>query len=103
MSSTTSTFFHSPVFLNESIDNLGIKEDGVYVDCTYGRGGHSKKILSKCKNLKVISRHGVGYDNVDLNYIKNIDKSSYFLNVSSLRSLINLFTSSYGPISTLNI
>ena len=47
MSSTTSTFFHSPVFLNESIDNLGIKEDGVYVDCTYGRGGHSKKILSK--------------------------------------------------------
>ena len=47
MSSTTSTFFHSPVFLNESIDNLDIKEDGVYVDCTYGRGGHSKKILSK--------------------------------------------------------
>ena len=47
MNSTTSTFLHSPVFLNESIDNLGIKEDGVYVDCTYGRGGHSKKILSK--------------------------------------------------------
>ena len=47
MNSTTSTFLHTPVFLKESIDNLSIKEDGVYVDCTYGRGGHSKKILSK--------------------------------------------------------
>ena len=47
MNSKTSTFLHSPVFLKESIDNLCIKEDGIYVDCTYGRGGHSKKILSK--------------------------------------------------------
>ena len=29
-----------------------------------------EKILKHCKKLKVISRHGVGYDNVDLNYIK---------------------------------
>ena len=31
----------------------------------------SSKIMSKCKNLKIISRHGVGYDNIDLEYIKN--------------------------------
>ena len=30
----------------------------------------TSKIMSACKNLKIISRHGVGYDNVDLNYIK---------------------------------
>lgn len=30
-----------------------------------------KNILSNCKNIKIISRHGVGYDNVDLNYINN--------------------------------
>ena len=29
-----------------------------------------KKFLKHCPNLKVISRHGVGYDNVDLDYIK---------------------------------
>ena len=30
----------------------------------------NSKIMSVCKSLKIISRHGVGYDNVDLNYIK---------------------------------
>jgi D-3-phosphoglycerate dehydrogenase len=30
----------------------------------------TSKIMSVCKNLKIVSRHGVGYDNVDLNYIK---------------------------------
>ena len=38
--------------------------------CTLRVSKLNEKILSKCKNLKVISRHGVGYDNVDLNYIK---------------------------------
>ena len=38
--------------------------------CTLRVSKLSEKILSNCKNLKVISRHGVGYDNVDLNYIK---------------------------------
>ena len=38
---------HIPVLLNEVIDGLNIKEDGVYVDLTLGRGGHSEAILSK--------------------------------------------------------
>ena len=38
--------------------------------CTLRVSKLNEKILSNCKNLKVISRHGVGYDNVDLNYIK---------------------------------
>ena len=37
---------------------------------TLRRGKIDKEILVKCKNLKVISRHGVGYDNVDINYLK---------------------------------
>ena len=36
---------HISVLLNESIDMLQIKEDGIYVDATFGRGGHSRKIL----------------------------------------------------------
>src|SRR5882672_11045571 len=39
--------YHVPVLLNESLDGLNIKTDGVYVDCTFGGGGHSKAILSK--------------------------------------------------------
>lgn len=38
---------HYSVLLNESIDMLNIKEDGIYVDCTLGGGGHSSMILSK--------------------------------------------------------
>lgn len=38
---------HYSVLLNETIENLNIKEDGIYVDATLGLGGHSSKILEK--------------------------------------------------------
>ena len=40
-------FFHIPVLLTESIDSLNIKPDGVYIDCTMGKGGHSAAILER--------------------------------------------------------
>jgi len=40
--------YHNPVLLNESISGLNINPSGIYVDVTYGGGGHSKEIL---KNL----------------------------------------------------
>ncbi|MCF2948607.1 16S rRNA (cytosine(1402)-N(4))-methyltransferase RsmH [Paraglaciecola aquimarina] len=40
-------FSHLSVLLQESIDGLDIKPDGVYLDATFGRGGHSKQILNK--------------------------------------------------------
>ncbi len=39
--------YHTPVLLHEVVDALQIKTDGVYVDCTFGGGGHSKAILKK--------------------------------------------------------
>jgi len=42
---TEVTEYHLPVLLTESIDGLNIKKDGVYVDVTFGGGGHSKEIL----------------------------------------------------------
>ncbi|OIQ23705.1 16S rRNA (cytosine(1402)-N(4))-methyltransferase RsmH [uncultured Vibrio sp.] len=43
----TESFQHISVLLNESIDGLAIKPDGTYIDGTFGRGGHSRTILSK--------------------------------------------------------
>ena len=40
-------FHHIPVLLEQTIDSLNIKPDGVYVDCTAGGGGHSGEILSR--------------------------------------------------------
>jgi 16S rRNA (cytosine1402-N4)-methyltransferase len=37
--------YHNPVLLNESVEGLNIKCDGIYVDVTYGGGGHSREIL----------------------------------------------------------
>ena len=40
-------FKHVSVLLDECIEALNIKEDGIYVDCTLGGGGHSSEILKK--------------------------------------------------------
>ena len=42
--------YHVPVLLNESIDGLDIKSYGIYVDVTFGGGGHSREILSRLGN-----------------------------------------------------
>ncbi len=41
------TNYHNPVLLKESVDGLKIKEDGIYVDVTFGGGGHSSEILKR--------------------------------------------------------
>lgn len=46
---------HKSVLLEESIDGLNIKEDGVYVDCTLGFGGHSSEILKRLKKGLLIA------------------------------------------------
>jgi 16S rRNA (cytosine1402-N4)-methyltransferase len=38
---------HIPVLLEEAITGLSIKKSGTYLDCTFGRGGHSREILKK--------------------------------------------------------
>ena len=43
--------YHNPVLLNKCIEGLNIKPEGIYVDVTFGGGGHSKLIL---KNLNTL-------------------------------------------------
>ena len=46
----TAETYHVPVLLRESVDGLAIKPDGVYIDTTFGGGGHSREILSRLGN-----------------------------------------------------
>ena len=61
--------FQYEIIEDTSKENL-ISKLPAFDGITLRRGKIDKDILVKCKNLKVISRHGVGYDNVDINYLK---------------------------------
>ncbi len=47
--------YHKPVLLEESINGLDIKPGGIYVDCTFGGGGHAKEILKRLDNGRLIA------------------------------------------------
>jgi 16S rRNA (cytosine1402-N4)-methyltransferase len=47
--------YHIPALLKESIDGLNLKPDGIYVDVTFGGGGHSMEILKRIKKGKLIA------------------------------------------------
>jgi 16S rRNA (cytosine1402-N4)-methyltransferase len=47
--------YHIPALLNESIDGLNIRPDGIYVDVTFGGGGHSREILNRLGEGKLIA------------------------------------------------
>lgn len=66
---------HIPVLLKESIEYLKVKEDGFYMDCTAGFGGHSDKIIEKLKTGKIycIEQDKLAYEYL-LNKYKNNNK-----------------------------
>lgn len=77
--------YHVPVMLNETLDGLCIKPDGVYVDVTFGGGGHSRAILER------LGANGrlLGFDQ-DLDAAKNaIDDVRFTFVRSNFRYLSN--------------
>lgn len=83
---------HNPVLLNEAIKMLNIKPNGIYVDCTCGRGGHTNKILS-CLNSqgKIIC---LDMDSDAFKYLSNEfkDKKNVILvnrNFKDIKTILN--------------
>ena len=77
--------YHNPVLLKQSVDDLVTNPDGIYVDCTFGGGGHSREILSR------ISEKGrlFSFDQ-DLDALKNtIDDPRFTLINQNFRFLEN--------------
>ena len=77
--------YHNPVLLKQSVDVLVVNPDGIYVDCTFGGGGHSREILSR------LSEKGKLYAfDQDLDALKNgIDDSRFVLINQNFRFLEN--------------
>ncbi len=77
--------YHNPVLLKKSVDDLVTNPDGIYVDCTFGGGGHSREILSR------LSDKGKLYSfDQDLDALKNtIDDPRFTLINQNFRFLEN--------------
>ena len=78
---------HISVLLNESIDMLQIKEDGIYVDCTLGRGGHSSEILKR-----LTSGHLYAFD---------CDQNAIDESMPRLKAIGDQFTLIHSPFENL--
>lgn len=77
--------YHNPVLLQQSVDDLVTNSDGIYVDCTFGGGGHSREILTR------LSERGKLYSfDQDLDALKNnIDDERFTLINQNFRFLEN--------------
>ena len=77
--------YHNPVLLKKSVDDLVTNPDGIYVDCTFGGGGHSREILSR------LSEKGKLFSfDQDLDALKNtIDDARFTLINQNFRFLEN--------------
>lgn len=67
--------YHKPVLLKESVNGLNIKEDGVYVDVTFGGGGHSREILKQLGNKGRL----IAFDQDQDALLNTIDDSRFLL------------------------
>lgn len=83
--------YHIPVLLHQSIESLCIRSDGIYVDCTFGAGGHSRSILNK---LGAKGRL-IAFD-MDDDAVLNVPDDNRFLLIKSNYRYIRKFLRIHG-------
>lgn len=98
--------YHTPVLLHESIENLITDKNGIYVDVTFGGGGHSQQILKKINNnAKLIAMD----DDIDALYNNKIqDKRLHlfhmnFVDITKNTLIINNINNISGIIADLGV
>ena len=87
----TNDGYHNPVLLTDSVDGLNIKENGVYVDVTFGGGGHSKEILKRLGDKGRL----FAFDQ-DEDALTNIIKDSRFTLINENFRFLKQFLKFYG-------
>ena len=83
--------YHQPVLLHQSIDGLNIHKDGIYVDVTFGGGGHSREILSRLEG----KAHLYSFDQ-DADAEQNIVDNPRFTFIRSNFRYLKNFLKYYG-------
>lgn len=79
---------HYSVLLQESIEHLNINPNGIYIDCTFGRGGHSKQILKHLNS----SGHLLAFD-------RDIQAYDYGINLSKEYSNLTMIHGNFSELS----
>lgn len=93
MQNNKNFLYHQPVLLIETINGLITDPSGVYVDATFGGGGHSKEIIKKLNNKAKLIAIDQDYDSIKNNFI--IDKRFYlfhnnFKNIKNILKILNI-------------
>jgi 16S rRNA (cytosine1402-N4)-methyltransferase len=92
----SNTDYHVPVMLKECLDGLAIKPDGIYVDITFGGGGHSRAILDQLTTGKLLSfdqdedakKNAEGFDKEKFTFIQaNFRHIRKFLRVYGVKKV----------------
>ena len=91
MTDPTTICYHTPVLLKQSVDGLAIHPGGIYVDVTFGGGGHSREILSRMDD----SAHLYSFDQ-DADAERNVPADKRFTFVRSNFRYLRNWMSYYG-------
>ena len=79
---------HYPVLLNEIVSIITPQYGGTFIDCTFGQGGYTKKILEYSKSKVIALDRDNDSKNISLNIKKNL-KKDFILKIKNLAKLIN--------------
>lgn len=82
---------HQPVLYSESLHALNIKKTGLYLDCTFGRGGHSRGILEKLDHQGQLLAFDKDYEAIHSDYAqKMLENSNFHLHHGSFAELASV-------------
>lgn len=93
---------HLPVMFAEALQHLAIKEDGIYIDCTFGRGGHSQGILNLLGSNGQLIAFDRDLDAVNSEYAKVLLADSRFKLIHSCFSQIESELENLGLIGKVD-